>query len=327
MSWFSSLKKPNKLVEKSVELLSHFSDTRDPRNDESLPYIGKTFTKMIEILYLKRDGREDYMKEQQLVVEMTNSKIIQIGLQDMHLLPIEQRKQFTRIFTATVNYQSENSFPMVELIVKRQSIVDTILSFFDFTELAVYAEEMLKVCIKHESLAKLLLDKQRTDKLTSYLSKSNFDISANAFSVFRELLISAPQSERYVNENCQYILTILFSSLDAANYASCRHALKLMKELCDHYERFKLTFISHDKSLKPLMQLMLSTYKNISYDSLNIFRVIVNSENKTEKTNKILSQNAKPLSRLIHNLLDGSTDQETQAMKEQILKNLSNSRR
>jgi hypothetical protein len=54
--------------------------------------------------------------------------------------------------------------------------------------------EMLRICTKYEALARLMWATDRFDLLFSHFSVPHFDISADSFATFRELVLNAPKS-------------------------------------------------------------------------------------------------------------------------------------
>lgn len=324
MSWFSGRMKPSKIVMKAINALKSFSKPDDPKHEESITTIDKNFGRMTDILYKKKEGVEAGTRALHLVKEITGSEFIQLGLKNLQGLPVEQRKQFTIIFTGSINHQSDEGYPLVDWLKHHFDTLDTLLSFYDFPDLAACAGEMLRLCIKQEDLASYLLQQSKIDKLSTYFTVSHFDVSADSFATFRELVLVAPQSAQYVEKESQFILSRLIPTFDDSNYASCRQSLKLINELIGKYPSFRQTFLNDEKNLKSMMELMLSSYKNISMEAFALFRLFIESNTKTEPITKIISQNATPLSQLIHSLLDSNDSPEVQEIKNQLINTIEN---
>ena len=82
---------------------------------------------MTEILYKKKEGDETSQKALQLVSEISNTQFISIGLDCMLQLPVEERKQFTNIFTGSITHKNANEYPIVKWILKNRDVLNTLI--------------------------------------------------------------------------------------------------------------------------------------------------------------------------------------------------------
>lgn len=317
--------KPARIVKKAIDGLNNFKSAcanNDPKKDEFLAIIDKNFNRMTEILYKKKEGEDASGRALQLVTEISHTDFILLGLKTLILLPVEQRKQFTIIFTGSIAHQTGSEFPLAIYVQRNLEILDILLHFYDTPELAVSAGEMLRLCAHHESLARQLLTDSRLDLLFSYFNVSHFDVSADAFATFRELILCSPCGSEYIQNNAQNIITRLHATLIEANYAACRQSLKLIGEIIVQYPSFQHTYLISEKNLIVIMKLMSSQYKNITMEAFHIFKLFVATEDRPEPINAILRKNSDKLTAFIKNILDGVEEQELQNEKEYLLMEL-----
>jgi len=317
MGWFSQ--SPAHIVQKAREGLALMADTANPKHSEGLGLVQRKFVRMTDILYQKKEGDEASARLLQLVTEIGHTSFLLDGLNQMVNLPVEQRKQFTIIFTGCLACQTGSEFPIEKWILRNPRVLDILLGFYEHPELAVHAGEMLRLCAHHPPLAKALLMPERLDRLFPFFSVPHFDVSADSFATFRELILNSADSAQYVANNIQQIIDRLHSTLDENNYAACRQSLKLIGEIVSSFQCFREAYLHDEKNLIVMMKLMSSQYKNISMEAFHVFKLFVACEEKPEPIVKILTANAKKLITFIHTLLDGIEDSELQEEKEFLL--------
>lgn len=321
MNWFGK-QRPSKLVKKTIELLNTFDTNFDINEFDCLREIDKSFAKIIEILYKKKEGEEASKRALELVQEIANSEFITLGLKLLIAFPVDIRKQFTNIFTGSITYQTGKVCPIANYITKNPAVLEKLIGFYDQTELAVNSGEMLRLCARHKSLAAILLKPENLDTLFRYFTISNFDISAETFATFRELILFSPQAEEFLSDNSSDIIKRLHATLDQSKYAACRQTLKLICEIIDNSPSFRSKYLNDENNLMLIMNLMLSGYKHISMESFHIFKFFVASDSKPPAINKILVANKTNLIKLIKQLLDGVDDIESQREKDYLIMEL-----
>ena len=318
--------KPAKILKKAIDGLAGYKEASEANDEakkaEFLTIIDKNFNRMTEILYKKKEGEEASARALQLVTDLSHSDFILLGIKTLHSLPVEQRKQFTIIFNGSITHQTGSEYPVVLYVLRNIEILDILLGFYDYPELAVSAGEMLRLCAHHAELARQLLSPARLDKLFTYFNVSHFDVSADSFATFRELILCSPNGEQYINENAQAIIDRIHSTLNESNYAACRQSLKLIGEIIVQYPSFQQKYLKDEKNLIVIMKFMASQYKLISMEAFHIFKLFVAIEGRPEPITKILRANQEKLTQFIKTLLDGVEEQELQREKDYLLMEL-----
>jgi calcium binding protein 39 len=250
------------------------------------------------------------------VTDISKSDFIPLAFDALRSLPIEQRKQFTNIFTGSIALQVGTSSPVAAWVQAHPDWIDRLLGFYDTADLAVYAGEMLRICIKHEALARLLQAPARLDRLVSHFTESHFDVSADSFATFRELIFNAPHARVYLRDNYRSVVDRLHATLTEGTYTPSRQTLKLIGEMIMSFDDFQDAYLTDEKNLIIVMKLMVSTYRNISMEAFHIFKLFVVREGKPEPILKILRKNYEKLVNFLGDLLDGIEDRELQDEKD-----------
>lgn len=322
-SWFGQMK-PARIVQKAIDGLKNYKEENNNKEKkaEYLAIIDKNFGRMTDILYKRKEGDEASSRALQLVTEISHTDFVMLGLQAMPSLPVEQRKQFTIIFTGAISHQTGSEFPLAIYVQRYPETLEILLHFYDTPELAASTGEMLRLCAHHESLARQLLQPARLDLLFSYFTVPHFDVSADSFATFRELILCSPNAEQYIQANAQQITDRIHATLDEKNYAACRQSLKLIGEIIMTYPSYQGFYLKNEKNLMTMMKLMSSQYKNLSMEAFHIFKLFVAVEDKPEPILKILCANSEKLKLFIKGLLDGIEDAELQREKDFLLMEL-----
>ena len=318
--------KPSRILKKATDGILAYKSAATANDEakkaESLEKINKNFNRMTDILYKKKEGEEASARALQLVTDLSHSDFILLGVKNIPLLPTEQRKQFTFIFTASVVHQTGSEYPVVAYVMRNIEILDTLLRFYDHPELAITAGEMLRVCAHNPVLARELLQPKRLDILISYFNVSHFDVSSDSYATFKELIFVSPYGEEFINENAKTVIEKLQSTLAEASYASCTQSLQLIHEIVNKYPTFKKEYISDEKNLVVAMKLMTSQYKNISMEAFQLFTLFVLPDERPEPVTNILRTNQEALTSYVKALLEGIDDQKLQEEKDALLMKL-----
>ena len=300
---------PAHILQKALQGLALMADPSNPKHAEGIGIVQRKFVRMTDILYQKKEGDEASARSLQLVTEISHSTFLLDGLNQMVNFPVEQRKQFTIIFTGCLACQIGTEYPIEVWILRNQHVFNILLNFYEHPELAVHAGEMLRLCAHHAPLAKALLMPERLDRLFPFFSVPHFDVAADSFATFRELILKSPIGvKEFIPNNIPQIIQRLHATLDENNYAACRQSLKLIYEIIDEIECFKRAYLGNEQNLIVMMKLMSSQYKNISIEAFNIFKLFVKCQDKTQSVKKILTANSDKLIAFINTLLDGNED-------------------
>jgi calcium binding protein 39 len=326
MSWGLT---PSKIVSKAIAALVGFagvSQPTDPKRQSFLVATTKQFTRMTEVLYKRQEGDEAGSRALKLVTAIASSELLLRGLESLLALPVDQRKQFTNIFTGSIGLQIGKEYPVALWVQRTAGFMDALVRLYRYPELAVCAGEMLRVCVQHEPLAALLRVPERLDELFSHFSDQHFDVAADSFASFRALLLKPPGADQYLDQNMALIVGKLHDTLIESNYTACWQILRLLGELVLAFPSFGQKYLADEKNLILMMRLMVSNYKNISLEAFHVFRLFFTAKwapvEKPEPIAKILAVNAEKLIGFVRELADGLDPDSTQDDDDELIAQL-----
>jgi calcium binding protein 39 len=148
-----------------------------------------------------------------------------------------------------------------------------------------------------------------------WINKGSFEVSADAFTTFRELLT------KHKNLVSQYLATnytMFFSTyynpvlLLSQSYVTKRQSIKLLGELLlDRSNYVVMTqYVASGDNLKLTMNLLKDDRKMVQYEAFHVFKVFVANPNKSEEVRKILVKNRERLLKFLPGFLEGRTDDD-----------------
>ena len=100
---------------------------------------------------------------------------------------------------------------------------------------------MLRECIKHEALAKMILQTEDFFRFFEYVEVSTFDVASDTFTVFKELLTKHKiLCAEFLEQNYDRVFGLYDRLLHSENYVTRRQSLKVgfcsrVKELEGHH--------------------------------------------------------------------------------------------
>ena len=157
----------------------------------------------------------------------------------------------------------------------------------------------------HEFLAKIVLTSEQFHDFFTYIECPQFDIAADAFSTFKDLLTRHKAvASACIQTNYDTFFTRFNALLQSDNFVTKMNSVKLLNELL--HDRNNLTvmrkYISSDQSLRVIMGLMLDSNKVIQSAAIEVFKVFLANPKKNEDVKSILVKNREILISYFENL-------------------------
>ncbi|KAI9355111.1 Mo25-like protein [Zopfochytrium polystomum] len=306
-------KSPADLVRATRDLVSKLEASgpidRKKANDE----ISKNLASMKVILY--GDGENDPSPEQvtQLYHEIHNSDILPLLVQQIAKLEFEAKKDVAQIFTNLLRRQVGTRFPIAEYIAGRPAILFNLTSAYDTQEIALNCGMILRDCIRHEVLAKTVLESDHFWRFFGYVELPTFDVSSDAFATFKDLLtkhkgIVSVFLERNYDKFFEHYTLLLNSE----NYVTKRQSLKLLGELLLDRSNYNVMtkYIANVENLKLMMNLLRDRSKNIQFEAFHVFKVFVANPHKAKPISELLLRNKEKLLQFLGSFHNDRNDDE-----------------
>ncbi|XP_072034243.1 LOW QUALITY PROTEIN: calcium-binding protein 39-like [Amphiura filiformis] len=297
-----SQKTPQELVRNMNDMLEALSKT-DPSNTKKLDKyredVSKTLVAMKEVLY--GSGGQEPVTEQvtQLAQEMYALNLLEHMINNLGRIEFEAKKDVALIYNNLLRRQIGTLATTVDYIVNKENILFTLVKGYESPDIALNCGTMLRESIRHEALAKIILNSQgHFDKFFDYVELATFDIASDAFATFKELLTKHKVlCAEFLEKNYDRVFDKYQRLLHSQNYVTRRQSLKLLGELLlDRHNFTTMTkYISNPDNLKLMMNLLKDSSRNIQFEAFHVFKVFVANPNKTKPILDILLKNKEKL--------------------------------
>jgi len=303
----------------ALKVLSE-SDSQSARAvEKAVDDVTKSVSAMRNILYGDAEGEADLRESlANEILGHSGVSILQLFASQMGKMHFEAKKDVAQIFNNLLRRStSTNRNPAREHICEHPEILDHLMDGYEGSETALNCGLMLRECIRHESLASILLNSQRFYSFFDYVEVANFDVASDAFATFKELLSVHKQlAAEFLDANYDQVFGKYTELLNSKNYVTKRQSLKLLGELLLDRANFNIMtrYISNSSNMKLMMNLLREQSKSIQFEAFHVFKVFVANPNKPKPVMDILLKNK---SRLVTFLEQFQNDREDDQFKEE----------
>uniref|UniRef100_A0A5F4WG67 Calcium binding protein 39 n=1 Tax=Callithrix jacchus TaxID=9483 RepID=A0A5F4WG67_CALJA len=286
-----SHKSPADIVKNLKESMAVL-EKQDISDKKATEEVSKNLVAMKEILYGTNEKEPQTEAVAQLAQELYNSGLLSTLVADLQLIDFEGKKDVAQIFNNILRRQIGTRTPTVEYICTQQNILFMLLKGYESPEIALNCGIMLRECIRHEPLAKIILWSEQFYDFFRYVEMSTFDIASDAFATFK--------------------VTEYEKLLHSENYVTKRQSLKLLGELLLDRHNFTIMtkYISKPENLKLMMNLLRDKSRNIQFEAFHVFKVFVANPNKTQPILDILLKNQTKLIEFLSKFQNDRTEDE-----------------
>uniref|UniRef100_A0AC11ELJ0 Calcium binding protein 39 n=1 Tax=Ovis aries TaxID=9940 RepID=A0AC11ELJ0_SHEEP len=288
-------------------------DISDKKAEKATEEVSKNLVAMKEILYGTNEKEPQTEAVAQLAQELYNSGLLSTLVADLQLIDFEGKKDVAQIFNNILRRQIGTRTPTVEYICTQQNILFMLLKGYESPEIALNCGIMLRECIRHEPLAKIILWSEQFYDFFRYVEMSTFDIASDAFATFKDLLTRHKLlSAEFLEQHYDRFFSEYEKLLHSENYVTKRQSLKLLGELLLDRHNFTIMtkYISKPENLKLMMNLLRDKSRNIQFEAFHVFKVFVANPNKTQPILDILLKNQAKLIEFLSKFQNDRTEDE-----------------
>uniref|UniRef100_A0A6Q2Y5P8 Calcium binding protein 39-like n=1 Tax=Esox lucius TaxID=8010 RepID=A0A6Q2Y5P8_ESOLU len=264
---------------------------QDKKTEKASEEVSKCLVAMKEILYGTNDKEPHTETVAQLAQELYNSGLLISLVENLQVIDFEGKKDVCQIFNNILRRQIGTRSPTVEYFCSHQEVLFVLQKGYETPVSALNCGIMLRECIRHEPLAKVVLHSEHFHDFFGYVEMETFDIASDAFATFKDLLTRHKVLvAEYLEQNYDSLLGELL--LD-------RHNFTVMTR-----------YISKPENLKLMMNLLRDKSPNIQFEAFHVFKVFVANPNKTQPIIDILLKNQTKLIDFLSNFQKDRTDDE-----------------
>ncbi|KAK4800380.1 hypothetical protein SAY86_020867 [Trapa natans] len=320
---------PADIVRQARDLLVFLDRDPDPREnkrDEKMAELCRDIRELKCILYGSSEAEPVPEACAQLTQEFFKENTLRLLIVYLPRLNLEARKDATQV-VANLQRQMVNSRLIAsEYLEANFDLMDILVSGYENSDMALHYGSMLRDCIRHQSVARYVLESEHMKKFFDYMQLPNFDIAADAAATFKELLTRHKSTvAEFLNKNYDWFFSEYNSKLlESSNYITRRQAVKLLGDvLLDRSNSAVMVrYVSSIANLRILMNLLRESSKSIQIEAFHVFKLFVANQNKPADIVGVLVTNRSKLLRLFAGFKLDKEDEQFEADKAQIVKEI-----
>ncbi|CAG8494484.1 2519_t:CDS:2 [Ambispora leptoticha] len=249
----------------------------------------------------------------QLAQEVYNNDILQLFVLNIWRFEFEAKKDVSQIFNNLLRRQIGSLTPTVDYLRNREEILFTLLKGYENQEIALNCGMILRECLRHESLTKIILYSPQFYDFFEYVEVGTFDIAADAFATFKDILTRHKTLvAEFLDKNYDKFFEHYTKLLNSGNYVTKRQSLKLLGEILLDRCNFNIMtrYIANPDNLKLMMNLLKDKSRNIQFEAFHVFKIFVANPKKNKPILDILQKNREKLIAFLSNFHNDRHDDE-----------------
>ncbi|KAH8892506.1 Mo25-like protein [Thozetella sp. PMI_491] len=321
--------------------------------------LAKILSQMKAILQGTQEADSSPEQIYQLVTGIIEEDLLLLLATHLSKLPFESRKDTQVIFSYTFRFRPPTAPPNSEplalayVVEKRPQVLVELCRGYEAKESATFAGSVLREILKHEAAAAIILfddgdepgsssrgvggiDRDRPQsgrgifwEFFDWIDKSSFEVAADAFTTFRELLTKHKELvPRYLMVNFELFFDKYNNILvQSKSYVTKRQSIKLLGEILLDRSNYNVmtAYVDRGEHLKICMNLLRDDRKMVQYEGFHVFKVFVANPHKSVPVQKILLMNReKLLNFLSHFLEERHEDEQFIDEREFLIKQIKN---
>ena len=334
-------KQPSELALTLRDLLPKLQENGTPSKIEE--EVARTMSAMKVIVQGTTEAESNPEQVHSLIHHIIQNDLMYEISKSVRLLPFEARKDVQILFSHILRFKPANATAgdpsaISYLVLQRPEIVVELCRGYNHPHSAMPCGQILRQALAFDTIAAVILydesePGERAVQLKEvdvgqrqsgkgifwsffqWINKGSFEVSADAFTTFRDLLTKHKQLvSQYLTTNYDMFFTQYYSPtlLLSQSYVTKRQSIKLLGELLlDRSNYVVMTqYVASGENLKLTMNLLKDDRKMVQYEAFHVFKVFVANPNKSDEVRKILVKNRGRLLKFLPNFLEGRTDDD-----------------
>jgi calcium binding protein 39 len=232
-------------------------------------------------------------------------------------LDFEVRKDVLSVFSAIVRLglgpkAADADQQLQEYAASHPGFFGQLVDGYERPEVATHCGMLLRSCARSRRLAQAFLGQAGLVlRLLYFTQHDSFDISSDAISTLRDLLLTHKgDAAEFLEANFQEFFKAYNTLIEKENYVTQRQALKLLSEmLLDRtFMRVMLLYIGNEQFLQIHMNLLRASSKAMQFETFHVFKIFVANPQKPPRVQKILFKNRDKLVNLLETIRPSRPD-------------------
>nr|Q9XFY6.1 RecName: Full=Degreening-related gene dee76 protein [Auxenochlorella protothecoides]CAB42595.1 putative MO25 protein [Auxenochlorella protothecoides] len=299
----------------------------ESKQDRVVEDISKAIMSIKEAIFGEDEQSSSKEHAQGIASEACRVGLVSDLVTYLTVLDFETRKDVVQIFCAIIRITLEDGGrPGRDYVLAHPDVLSTLFYGYEDPEIALNCGQMFRECIRHEDIAKFVLECNLFEELFEKLNVQSFEVASDAFATFKDLLTRHKQLvAAFLQENYEDFFSQLDKLLTSDNYVTRRQSLKLLGELLLDRVNVKIMmqYVSDVNNLILMMNLLKDSSRSIQFEAFHVFKVFVANPNKTKPVADILVNNKNKLLTYLEDFHNDRDDEQFKEEKAVIIKEIS----
>ncbi|KAL2476034.1 putative MO25-like protein [Abeliophyllum distichum] len=289
-------------------------DTRGPKHDEKLKKLDLLIQEMKSILYGVGESEPVTQACMQLTIEIFRDDTLRA------------RKDATQVIANLQRQQVNSRLIASDYLEANLDLMDQLIPGCEDPDIVLHYGVILRECIRHQIVARYILNSEHMKKFFDYMQHPNFDVASVAASTFKELMTrhKSTVTELLVGNYVWFFAEFNSKLLESTNYITRRNSVKLLGDiLLDRSNSsVMMRYVSSLDNMRVLMNLLRESHKNIQIDAFHVFKLFVANQNKPPDIVNILVANKSKLLRFFGGFILEREDETFETDKAEVVKEI-----
>ncbi|XP_073307628.1 putative MO25-like protein At5g47540 [Primulina huaijiensis] len=323
----SKPKTPADLVRQTRDLLVSLDlGGTESKRDEKMMEMSKLIRELKQVLYGNSESEPVAEACAQLTSEFFRENTLRLLIICLPKLNLEARKDVSQVVANLQRQQVQSRLIACDYLEKNLDLLDILLHGYENTDLALHYGSMLRECIRHQCVARYVLESEHMKNFFDFIQLPNFDIASDAAATFKELLTrhKSTVAEFLTKNYDRFFAEYNTKLLESSNYITRRQAIKLLGDiLLDRSNSAVMTrYVCLRDNLRILMNLLREPSKSIQIEAFHVFKLFVANQNKPPDIVDILVTNRSKLLRLFADFKTEKEEEQFEADKALVVKEI-----
>jgi calcium binding protein 39 len=230
-------------------------------------------------------------------------------------LEFEAQKDVVRLFGVVVRLSAAigEGKQVIDYLQSQPEIAQSLVDGCGRPEVALHCGFMLRSLFCYPQIAQIILASGVAEELVTLARNESFDISSDAFSSLRELVLThKAESAAHIDSNFTKFFTEYHLLLASENYVTQRQALRLLGELLLNrgFKTVMMAYVANEQFLQIHMNLLRQSSKAIQIEAFHVLKIFVVNPRKPPRVHSILYKNRERLVKLLETFYTKKVDDE-----------------
>ncbi|XP_050136406.1 putative MO25-like protein At5g47540 isoform X1 [Malus sylvestris] len=327
---------PIELVKHMHELLIFIdqnTDAREQKRKEKMEELTKAILEIRTVVYGDDDSEPNKDSCAQLTREFFREDTFRLLIVCLSKLNLGDRQNATHVIANLQRQKVQSRIIALEYLENNIDIMDILIkgliwfSYEDNSDIALSYGAITRECIRHQNIARYVLESDHVKEFFYYIQTPNFDVASDAATTFKELMTRHKSTvAEFLSKNYEWFFHEYNSQLlESPNYITKRQAIKLLGDmLLDRTNSdVMVRYVCSLHNMIILMNLLRDPKKTIKLETFQVFKLFVANQNKPPEIVNVLVKNRTKLIRFLNDFTIEKEDKQFEANKAQVINEIS----